>query len=96
MNKHVRKYVSSIWLDLGLELMEQEDEEWLYDIHENNPIDVNKCCIEMFCYWLNEYPDASWNQLIKALREPNINLSDLASRIETMLMPMDDETTTGT
>ena len=44
----------------------------------------------MFWFWLSEYPNASWNQLMQALKEPNIQFRDLASRIEAMLMPMDE------
>ena len=32
LNKHVRRHVSSKWHDLGLELLEQEDEETLNEI----------------------------------------------------------------
>ena len=48
LNKHVRKHVSSKWHDLGLELLEQEDEETLNQIKNDNPKDVNECCKEMF------------------------------------------------
>ena len=84
----MRKDVSSKWHDLGLELLEQEDEQKLHEIEISNPNDASKCCKLMFQLWLEKCSKASWNQLIQSLRE--IKLSTLASKIEAMLMPMDD------
>ena len=77
----------SKWHDLGLELLEPEDEGSLNDIKCNNPNDVAKCCKEMFQLWLEKCPDASWNQLIESLREPSVGLNHLASKLEQMLTP---------
>jgi len=88
LNKHVRKDVSSKWHDLGLELLEQEDEQKLHEIKMNNPKDASECCKEMFQLWLEKCSNASWNQLIQALRE--VELSSLASKIEEILIPMQD------
>ena len=51
----------------------------------NNPSDVGECCKEMFQLWLSKCPDATWLQLIQALK--HVNLNDLATTIEEMLMP---------
>ena len=85
LNKHVRKHVSSKWHDLGLELLEQEDEETyaLNQIKSDNPKDVNECCKEMFQLWLRKCSTATWHQLIQALRE--VDLNSLATKIEGML-----------
>ena len=88
LNKHVRKDASSKWHDLGLELLEQEDEERLNEIEANNPNDVSKCCKEMFQLWLRKSPSATWNQLIQALKE--VGLNNLAATIEGMLVPTKD------
>ena len=85
LNKHVRKGVSSKWHDLGLELLEQEDEEMLNQIESNNPNDVSKCCKEMFQLWLRKYTNATWNKLIEALVQ--VELNNLATTIEEMLIP---------
>ena len=84
LNKHVRKGVSSKWHDLGLELLEQEDEETLNEIKINNPSDVRECCKQMFQLWLSKCTNATWKQLIQALKE--IELNNLATEIEGMLM----------
>ena len=83
LNKHVRKGVSSKWHDLGLELLEQEDEERLNEIECNNPNDVSKCCKEMFQLWLRKCTNATWNQLIEALNQ--VELNNLATTIAGML-----------
>ena len=84
LNKHVRKHISSKWHDLGLELLEQEDEETLNEIEINHPNDASKCCKQMFQLWLSKCATATWNQLIKALRE--VDLNSLATTVEGMLM----------
>ena len=88
LNKHVRKGVSSKWHDLGLELLEQEDEDELNSIESSNPNDVNKCCKEMFQLWLRKCTNATWKQLIQALKE--VELNNLATTIEGMLMPANE------
>ena len=93
LNKHVRKDVSSKWHDLGLELLEQEDEERLNEIKNNNPSDISECCKEMFQLWLRKCTNATWNQLIQALKE--VELNNLAAKIDGMLIPTDDTVSGG-
>ena len=81
--KYVCNEVTSMWHELGLELLEPEDEEGLNEIKSNNPHDVRKCCKEMFHLWLSRHPFATWNQLIQALKE--LNLNKLAATIKRML-----------
>ena len=88
LNKYVRKDTSHKWHDLGLELLEPEDEGMLNEIETNNPIDVSTCCKEMFQLWLRKSHNASWNQLIQALKE--VELSNLAAKVEEMLLPTED------
>ena len=90
LNKYVRKDASLKWHDLGLELLKQKDEEELNQIQKDNPNDGSKCCKEMFQLWLRKSPNATWNQLIKALEEPSIELHKLASTIKQLLLPMED------
>ena len=88
LNKYVRNEVSSKWHDLGLELLEQEDEEKLNAIEVNNPNDVSKSCKEMFQLWLRKCTNATWYQLIQALKD--VNLDNIAISIEGMLIPTED------
>ena len=40
------------------------------------------CCREMFAEWLRTEVDASWDQLLEALRSSNVQLIHLADQIE--------------
>lgn len=44
-----------------------------------------RCCEEMFAKWLEIEENASWDQLLKALRSPSVQLIHFASQIEQML-----------
>ena len=85
LNKLVKKSVTAKWYDLGIELLEPEDISTLDEIQKNNPGDAGTCCTRMFQLWLDRQPEASWRQLIQALREPNIELNELANTIEQKL-----------
>ena len=47
-------------------LLDEEQRSVLNNIAKNKR-DVEDCCTELFKYWLNVSPDASWNKLLKAL-----------------------------
>ena len=91
MTEHVLPLVATKWHDLGLELMDAciEDEQLLLEIKKNHAGACNECCREMFKLWIDiQAASASWNQLIQALREPNLELTEVAVKIERMLQPM--------
>ena len=44
-----------------------------------------RCCKEMFKKWL-ETENASWDQLLEALRSPSVELEYLANQIKQMLV----------
>ena len=85
LNKYVKADIAAEWHDIGVELLDVEDEPALNTIKNNHPGDVNKCTAEMLQLWLARKPEASWDQLLEAFREPNIKLNALAVRIEGML-----------
>ena len=82
----MRDLVADKWYDIGLELLEQKDERTVNIIKTNNAGNVAECCTEMLELWLKRQPNATWNQLIKALRAPGIELNNAASKIEKMLL----------
>ena len=57
----------------------------LKTVKTNNPGDADQCTAEMLQLWRERQPGGSWNQLIQALKTPNIKLEALASKIEGML-----------
>ena len=64
-----------------------EDEQLLAEIKKRYH-NCNECCREMFKLWIDIHAaSASWNQLIQALREPSLELTEVAVKIETMLQP---------
>ena len=63
-----------------------EDQETQLNIIESNHAgDSKKCCMDMFRYWLIANTDASWQQLVEALRSPAVKLPVVAADIEKML-----------
>ena len=83
LNRHVIPLVAISWYSLGLELLNSEHEKSLEIIEENNKQDIQYCCRKMFSKWLDTCDNATWDQLIDALRR--VNLSDAASKIESLL-----------
>ncbi|XP_065907923.1 uncharacterized protein [Dysidea avara] len=80
-----KKEISKNWFDLGVELINDSANE-LNNLQENHPKDAEKCCSKMFQLWLKKCSEATWNQLIKALRVPGIEMFELANKIESMLL----------
>ena len=74
---------SSKWLNLGTELLNEEDVPALQAI-EASKDDHIVCCTKMFKLWLERQPKASWRHLIKALEK--IHLNKLASDMERLLV----------
>ena len=68
---------------MGIELLEPEDIQALDEIQRNYPRDVSMCCTKMLQLWLERQPDATWEQLIQALKE--VEMNELASNIQQKL-----------
>ena len=43
-------------------------------------------CMKVLEIWLETSSDATWNQLIRALRSPSVQLYDLADQLERMII----------
>ena len=86
LNRYVRDSVGLKWHDLGIELLDSKDVDKLDIIEADHPSDHEKCCAKMLKLWLKKQPSASWNQMIEALRQPDIELETLATKIEGMLL----------
>jgi len=85
--RHVRKLIAPKWYDVGLELMEEKDVEELRVIKTDYDTNVSKACEEMLELWLRKKPESTWNQLIEAVKAPDIELNSAATKIEEMLTP---------
>ena len=82
--KHVVKHAAYKWRDLGVQLLEDNQIIMLDMIATNHPLDIAICC-KVFMKWLETRVDASWNQLIRALRSPTVQLISLADQLEQMM-----------
>ena len=79
---HVVPEVAVKWKDLGIQLLDPTSGSTLDIIEKDFPRDVIKCCQCMLQKRLEKTPDASWNQLLAALKSPSVQLHHLASQIE--------------
>jgi len=55
-------------------------------IIKSNKLGKVECCAEMLELWIDRQRNATWNQLIKALRAPGIEMYHAAFEIESMLI----------
>ena len=70
------------WYDLGAVLLEERQERQLRVIESTYGSNVKRCCSAMLRYWLDKQPEATWHQLVTALRSPGVDLDAVASHIE--------------
>ena len=74
-----RDKIAPYWDDLGKQLLQDEYVHQLSIIQTNYPTNAQKCCDEMFQYWLAVDVKANWNKLINALEVIQQNV--LAAKI---------------
>ena len=97
LNRHIRLPLCAAcdvnpqaWKDLGTELMPDAEAE-LSAISAEHPDSLVKCCSSLFQLWLQRESNASWKQLLDALKK--VNLNHLATQIEGMLVSSVDTAT---
>jgi len=83
---HVILQAAVKWRDLGVQLLDPPSESELDIIKEDHPQNVRECCKCVLRKWLEKTPDASWKQLLEALRSPCVELNHLADQIEYKLI----------
>jgi len=81
---NVQSLFADKWYDIGLELLHPRDEIYLKSIRTGKHETIESCT-KMLDLWLDRQPNATWNQLIDALRSPGVELFDVASTIEDLL-----------
>ena len=86
LHEHVLTNVADKWDDLGDQLLVRPDQANVVNIiRANHPGDVISCCKRILKEWLDTTEDATWNQLISALRSPSVRLHHFAGQLEHML-----------
>ena len=81
---HVVSRVAPHWYDLGITLLDEDQESHL-DVIKSNYTDKKECCKEMFWHWLSSNTSVTWKQLVEALQSPGVNLTVVAADIKKML-----------
>ena len=85
LHNHVVMPAAYKWRDLGVQLLENDQIVMLYRIASNHPHDDVSYCKDVLKRWLETRVDASWNQLIRVLRSPLVELDSLAEQLEQMM-----------
>ena len=83
LNDYVVMNVATKWKHVGIQLLQSDQE--IDAIAADHLHDVVYCCKFILLKWLETTPDATWNQLIKALRSPSVQLDYFASHLEMMM-----------
>ena len=80
--EHVVPLVADKWRDIGVQLLRltSKDIRALEVIAANHPRSVEECCKRVFEKWLETQRDASWNQLLEAIKV--IGLHYLVRKLE--------------
>ena len=85
LNRYVVRQAVHKWKDLGTNLLKLRNYYKIDMIAADYPHDDVRCFREVLHTWLETTPDASWYQLIRALRSPTVQLDSLADQLEKML-----------
>ena len=78
--------VADKWRDLGVQLLPPNSEGEIRIIAKDNPNNAADCCKRVLEKWLDTTTDATWNQIITALKSSTIQLNYLAHRLEQMMI----------
>ena len=76
--------VATRWYELGVMLLQPEQEPKLQQIKLDHGDDARKCCLEMFTYWRQSHPEDNWNNLVTALKSPGVEMDAVAAKLEKM------------
>ena len=87
LRKEILDFIPDVaprWYEVGLKLLSNDQATHLDIIKTNHSNDQLKGCAEMFWFWLDAQPNASWQQLIESLKSPAIQLHTVAANIEAL------------
>ena len=74
------------WRDLGVQLLRRDQGNVLNIIEADHSHDVVSCCKCLLKKWLETTTDATWNELIRALRSPTVQSASFAEQLEQMMI----------
>ena len=71
------------WYEIGVMLLQEEEEQRLERIQSDFYMDGHRIkCLSMLQHWMSTHPEATWNDLLTALRSPGVDCPNIASDIE--------------
>ena len=82
-NSKVIATIGPRWYELGIELLDDDKVTHLENIRANHN-EATRCCTAMFMYWLQSHSNATWHQLIEALKSPGVELNNVATTVEAL------------
>ena len=74
--------IANDWYEVGIQLFNNSQLPKLEEIRATYSSDRRGGCFEMLKYWLRITPEATWDNLIHALRQPGLELFSLADDVE--------------
>ena len=78
------KVISAIgpkWYELGIALLDDDKLRQLKIIESNNS-EVTRQCTAMLIYWLESHSNATWNDLVEALKAPGVELNNVSTMVK--------------
>ena len=79
LHDHVVSQVAHKWKDLGVQLLRSDQQNELNIVEADHRCNSRECCKRVFEIWLNTTADATWDQLIAAIR--GVGLNNFASEL---------------
>ena len=73
------------WYELGIALLD-DDQSTQLQIINSSYTEATRRCTEMFIYWLQSHPYATWYQLIDALKSQGVELNNVARMVEMFIL----------
>ena len=69
------------WYNLGIALLDEKDFSQLQIISSNHNNET-RCCTELFIYWLERHPEATWHNVVENLKSDGVGLNTVAAKVE--------------
>ena len=70
--------VGTKWYELGIMLLDEDQ----LNIIRTESNGITRCCAEMFLLWLGSHSNATWEELIDALKAPEVELYSVAEMVK--------------
>ena len=74
--------IANDWYEVSIQLFDNSQLPKLEEIRATHSNDRRGGCLEMLKYWLQITPEATWDDIVHALRKPGLKLYSLADNVE--------------